>query len=243
MSLHCWAQTLRHNLRSVKLPMEYELNYIHDTWYLLHPPQFEATNHAHTAKLNEAYIEHIEKGRFGWHHKAWTDLWRSSCLWSSFSEHSKFFLQQLLNLSLLVSQRDIILLVTGVSWVKYLQILFFFSKMEETEPQLQLPHQGWIRSKPFVQESCCRPNLYSSWQILIRIYVHANLRKLLIWVNIISGGVFHQLISRPSSLISSLLLQRWGQFLIILCFINFGQICSWFYKYTIQKLCQITQAV
>ena len=90
--------------------------------------------------------------------------------------------------------------------------LVFFSKMEETEPQLQLPHQGWIRFKPFVQESCCGPNLYSSWQILIRIYVHANLRKLLIFVNIISGGVFHQLISRPSSLISSLLLQRWGQF-------------------------------
>ena len=119
MSLHCWAQTLRHNLRSVKLPMEYELNYIHDTWHLLHPPQFEVTNHAHTAKLNEAYRTYIEKGRFGWHHKAWTDLWRSSCLWSSFSEHSKFFLQQLLNLSLLVSQRDIIPLVTGVSWVKW----------------------------------------------------------------------------------------------------------------------------
>ena len=125
MSLHCWAQTLRHNLRSVKLPMEYELNYIHDTWYLLHPPQFEVTNHAHTAKLNEAYIEHIEKGRFGWHHKAWTDLWRSSCLWSSFYEHSKLFYNSysICHCWCLKETSFFWIMATGVSWVK--DLVFF----------------------------------------------------------------------------------------------------------------------
>ena len=86
-------------------------------------------------------------------------------------------------------------------------------------PQLQLPHQGWIRSQPFVQVDwgpCPTSNLYSLWQILTENLhtVHANLRKLLICVNMISG-VFQRFTACTSSLISSLLLQGWVQMRIL----------------------------
>ena len=101
------------------------------------------------------------------------------------------------------------LLQSGYSWVQKISRSFFLKAGREWGPQLQLPHQGWIRSQPFVQVDWGPQLSTSNLDVDTKNLRTCKLTKLLIWVNMISGAFPEPLIGPPSSLISSFLLQGW----------------------------------